>query len=170
MTWNRLALAGAFVAAFALAACGDDEPDDAADDAAVVVDEEPAMEAEAPAMESEAPAMEAEAPGEVAGDPAVGQVALLSLFDLTGNWAPDAASCTANENVVEIGATTLSTPEDSCDITSTESADGSLELILACYGGASETWTVTPASDARPADAITIADTADTTSLVRCAN
>jgi len=179
MTWNRLALAGALLAAFTLAACGDDEPDDA-DDAAVVEpapdadapameSEAPAMEAEAPAMESEAPAMEAEAPaGEVAGDPPVGQVALLSLFDVTGNWAPDAAACEANENVIEIQATTLATPEDECDISSSESIDGALELSLTCAGGASESWTVTPTSEARPADAITVADGTDTTSLVRC--
>ncbi|MCW5697573.1 MAG: hypothetical protein KIS96_12680 [Bauldia sp.] len=164
MTWNRLALAGAFMAAFTLAACGDDD-----DPPAVAEPDQPAMEAEAPAMEAEAPAMEAEAPAnEIAGDPPVGPTVPITLGQLVGNWAPDTASCEANNNVVEIGETRLNTPEDDCAFTGEEAADGSVVLQLTCVGGETETWTVMAEGTT---DAIAITDGADSAaSLVRCTN
>lgn len=185
MTLNRIALAGAFIAAFTLAACGDDDTD--TDDTAQTVEptvetDEPAMTAEEPAAATEEPAVTADEPADEAAAVApeadtaapaatIGAVTVLSLFDVTGVWAEDAAAC-ETDNVVDIQATTLVTPESECDITETQTVDGSLEMTLTCAGATeTETWRVDAVGGERPAQAITIAsgpDFAETSALTRC--
>lgn len=172
--WHGVALAGSLLAALTLAACGDDEPEDAAveADAPAMEAEVPAMEAEAPAMEAEAPAMEADAPAmqaeapaadapnaaDIVVNPDILPFEPVTLEEISGLWAEDPSCPDGTAMVITIDFIALPAGAQ-CTITSTET-DGPRTVIgLQCAEGdgmREESWIVNATSIERPATSIEI--------------
>jgi hypothetical protein len=107
---NAIALAGSLLAALTLAACGDDDPAETADEAEApaMEAEAPLMEAEAPAMEAEVPAMEAEAPAMEAEAPAMeAEAPAMEAEAPAAEDAPNAADIQVNPDILPFEPVTM---------------------------------------------------------------
>ena len=164
MNKRSYALAGAFAAAFGLAACGGDE-EDTADIEPVVEDAGPAMEAEPPLLDAEPPAIAAEPP---AIEAAAGGMEV-ALRDLTGLWAQTPERCETDP--VTITADIFALGELSCIVTGVDDVEGGMAVGLLCLVADAEpqveTWTVNPIGEA-PHTQISITMGEAVAELTRC--
>jgi hypothetical protein len=159
-----LTLVALAAAAAALAACGNDEPEETAPEA-------PAADAGAPAADA-APIVDAPAPAMDAGAAAIDVAAAsaITIEGVTGRWAETAALC-ATEDEVTITAEAVNMTGGACIVTGIEEIDAALNVDLICPVAGAEPdtarWVVTAAGEA-PFNAITIAMDELVTDLVRC--
>lgn len=174
---RAVALAGTFLAALSLAACGDDTdtPDTNTPAAAVTPAPEagaPAMEAAAPAMEAAAPAMEAAAPAMAALPAADAAAATLTLTQLVGNWAADLPACSTPTEITTVTETTFSGGGLTRTVTSATPGATGLDVVLAGTvdnAPVSETWTFTPAGTTPPLTSVNVMMGGETAvTWVRC--
>lgn len=175
-----MALASLMLAGAMLAACGDDTPDEPADTpepAAELTPAPPAMEAEPPAMaaappamEAAPPAMEAAPPAMAAAPPPAGATVAITMDDITGNWAADAAACATPTEITTIAADAFTGGGMNCTVTGTTPLPTGLDVNLTCQtaaaGAINETWTFTATET--PVNAVTVNMGGDTIALVRC--
>ncbi|MGD9738952.1 MAG: hypothetical protein AB7O56_03260 [Bauldia sp.] len=162
-------LVGAF-----LAACGDDTADEPTDTtpapAAELTPAPPAMEAAPPAMAATPPAMEAAPPAMAATPPPAGATVALTMEDIAGNWAADAAACAIPTEITVIAADAFTGGGMNCTVNGTTPVATGLDVALTCQTAAAgvinETWTFT--ANATPVDAVEVNMGGDMIALVRC--
>ena len=164
---SAIALAGTFLAALTLAACGEDT--DTSTDAttpATTLDAAPptmqaappAMQAAPPAMQATPPAMEA-APPAMAAAPAGGAVTTLTIDNLVGAWAADTAACSTPSEVTTITATTFSGGGMTRTVSSATPGVDGLDIVLAGTvdnAPITETWTFAPAGTTPPLTSVSV--------------
>jgi hypothetical protein len=175
MTSRLLTVAAVLLSTVTLTACGQETPTTPTAEAPVVPAAPPAMEAAPPAMEAAPPAMEAAPPAmaPAPGDPIppAGVTATLTLGDITGRWAADAAACTTEAEITTITADAFTGGGLNCTVTSATPGTAGLDVILSCMiDGAPivEAWTITPVETAAPFNTIEIGMGGDVATLVRC--
>lgn len=157
---RAVALAGTFLAALTLAACGDDTDTatDTTTPAATIEAAPPAMQATPPAMEAAAPAMEA-APPAMAAAPAGATAAALTIDNLVGAWAADTAACGTPTEVTTITATTFSGGGMTRTVSSATPGVDGLDVVLAGRidnAPITETWTFAPAGTTPPLTSVSV--------------
>lgn len=178
---RAIALAGSFLAALTLAACGDDADDAATNTTTTPTTLEaapptmqaapPAMQATPPAMEAAPPAMEA-APNAMAATPAGDTAGALTLSNLVGAWATDLAACSTPSEVTTITLTNFSGGGMTRSVSSTNPGVGGLDVVLAGTidnAPITETWTFTPAGTTPPLTSVNVTMGGETAvTWVRC--
>lgn len=166
---RAIALAGTFLAALTLAACGDDTDDTATTTTTTpttttTTTTTPTLEATPPAMEATPPAM--------AATPAADAAATLTIADLTGQWAADTAACSTPSEVTTITATTFSGGGLTRTVASATPGTNGLDVVLTGTVDAApvtETWTFTPASTTPPITSVNVMMGGETAvTWVRC--
>lgn len=185
---RAIALAGTFLAALTLAACGDDADDTATTTTAPTTTLEttaPTMQAEAPAMQATPPAMQATPPAMQATPPAMqatppamaaapgGAVATtLTIDNLVGAWAADTAACSTPSEVTTITATTFSGGGLTRTVTSATPGANGLDVVLTGTvdnAPVTETWTFAPAGTTPPVTSVNVMMGGETAvTWVRC--
>jgi hypothetical protein len=170
---RAIALAGTFLAALTLAACGDDTDTatDTTTPATTLETAPPAMQATPPAMQATPPAMEA-APPAMAATPAGETATTLTLANLVGAWAADIAACNTPSEVTTITATTFSGGGMTRTVTSATPGVDGLDVVLAGTidnAPITETWTFEPAGTTPPLTSVSVTMGGETAvTWVRC--
>lgn len=155
---RAIALAGSFLAALTLAACGDDAEDTATNTTPALETTQPAMQAAPPAMQATPPAMEA-APPAMAATPAGGGATTLAIADLVGGWATDLAACATPSEVTTITLTNVSGGGLTRTVSSAAAGAAGLDVVLAGTvdnAPITETWTFTPAGTTPPLTSVSV--------------
>lgn len=163
MTLHRTAALGLLVSAFALAACGEDNTETAANPPAQETPAPPPAPADVPAAPADQAAappggnMEAASPpAEAAGNMEAAEPAAtpaLALADITGRWAPSADRCEAE--AMTVAANGITGPGGTCEISSSDGSGNTLSIEAACTpaGGVPEDAAAPPAGGAAAPDA-----------------
>ncbi|MCW5713847.1 MAG: hypothetical protein KIT43_04965 [Bauldia sp.] len=164
---RSIALAGTFLAALTLAACGE-----AADDTPTTTDTPvTTLETAPPAMEAAAPAMEA-APPAMAAAPADETATTLTIGNLVGDWAADTAACNTPSEVTTITATTFSGGGMTRTVASATPGVDGLDVVLTGTVDnvpVTETWTFEPAGTTPPLTGVNVTMGGETAvAWVRC--
>lgn len=155
---RALALAGSFLAALTLAACGDDT-DDTPTTTTTLETTQPTMQAAPPAMQATPPAMEA-APPAMAAAPTAGGAGTLAIADLVGGWATDLAACATASEVTTITLANVSGGGLTRTISSSAAGANGLDVVLVGTidnAPVTETWTFAPAGTTPPLTSVTVA-------------
>jgi len=163
---RSIALAGTFLAALTLAACGNES-----NNAANTTPPATTLETAPPAMQATPPAMEA-APPAMAATPAGDMATTLTIGNLVGAWATDTAACNTPSEVTTITATTFSGGGMTRTVSAATPGVDGLDVVLngtIDNAPITETWTFEPVGTTPPLTTVSVTMGGETAvTWIRC--